>query len=85
MDRSLKDRAVLTVQDGFSDAFMSSDWPSTNIAAPVLEASRSDLQHPIVIQKPPKTSSATQSGVVHPSEHPRNHLFPGRRRCLGVV
>jgi len=53
LDESWSDRWVLTVQDGFSDAFMSSDWLSTKFAAPVLIASRSGLKHPIMFRKPP--------------------------------
>ena len=53
LDESWSDRWALTVQDGFSDAFMSYDWLSTKFAAPVLIASRSDLKHPIMFRKPP--------------------------------
>ena len=60
LDESWSDLWVLTVQDGFSDAFMSSDWLSTKFAAPVLIASRSNLKHPIMFRKPPQTCSAIQ-------------------------
>jgi len=52
LDQSWSDRWVLTEKDGFSDAFMNSDWLSTKFAAPVLIASRSDLKHPIMFRKP---------------------------------
>ena len=45
LDESWSDLWVLTVQDGFSDAFMSSDWLSTKFAAPFLIASRSEASN----------------------------------------